>query len=189
MRGKRSGPRGAGRVPASTPAYAGQTGRQWCGGCGGGLYPRICGANPIRLDFPGNKPPLPPHMRGKRGCRSCCGGRMASTPAYAGQTRPVHPGEGSLRLYPRICGANLVPLLCVDVDEPLPPHMRGKQKHRHDHMCFEASTPAYAGQTPQEDPGNTSASLYPRICGANRFSSRSSAISPPLPPHMRGKHL
>ena len=126
MRGKRSGPRGAGRVPASTPAYAGQTGRQWCGGCGGGLYPRICGANPIRLDFPGNKPPLPPHMRGKRGCRSCCGGRMASTPAYAGQTRPVHPGEGSLRLYPRICGANLVPLLCVDVDEPLPPHMRGK---------------------------------------------------------------
>ena len=160
MRGKRSGPRGAGRVPASTPAYAGQTGRQWCGGCGGGLYPRICGANPIRLDFPGNKPPLPPHMRGKRGCRSCCGGRMASTPAYAGQTRPVHPGEGSLRLYPRICGANLVPLLCVDVDEPLPPHMRGKLSDTVAKAEDDASTPAYAGQTLVE-PRNSAEAYSP----------------------------
>ena len=189
MRGKRSGPRGAGRVPASTPAYAGQTGRQWCGGCGGGLYPRICGANPIRLDFPGNKPPLPPHMRGKRGCRSCCGGRMASTPAYAGQTRPVHPGEGSLRLYPRICGANLVPLLCVDVDEPLPPHMRGKPPETSNASSAATSTPAYAGQTQVCWPSVRSPRLYPRICGANGDVGPTPGPSAPLPPHMRGKHL
>ena len=167
MRGKRSGPRGAGRVPASTPAYAGQTGRQWCGGCGGGLYPRICGANPIRLDFPGNKPPLPPHMRGK-----LCGHppwyvSCPSTPAYAGQTgQAAHP---RLRphLYPRICGANSSPFLFRHGASPLPPHMRGKRN---------AISSLQLARL-----------LYPRICGANSTRVFPAIHRRPLPPHMRGK--
>ena len=140
MRGKHSFRPSRSGGSASTPAYAGQT---------------LTEAGLIGSPFP-----LPPHMRGKRGCRSCCGGRMASTPAYAGQTRPVHPGEGSLRLYPRICGANLVPLLCVDVDEPLPPHMRGKPLLRRRRAILSPSTPAYAGQTLVE-PRNSAEAYSP----------------------------
>ena len=160
MRGKRSGPRGAGRVPASTPAYAGQTGRQWCGGCGGGLYPRICGANPIRLDFPGNKPPLPPHMRGKRSPVPLLLGSSASTPAYAGQTHKVGAGSGYIDLYPRICGANLQVAPSVAVINPLPPHMRGKHCGGGGGLAALPSTPAYAGQTLVE-PRNSAEAYSP----------------------------
>ena len=111
---------------ASTPAYAGQTGRQWCGGCGGGLYPRICGANPIRLDFPGNKPPLPPHMRGKRRLLASLRRVGTSTPAYAGQTDGRVSLRVGQRLYPRICGANGGSISMPSSPVPLPPHMRGK---------------------------------------------------------------
>ena len=66
MRGKLTGGQSVFVRQASTPAYAGQTGRRHVLDLGHGLYPRICGAN----------------HRGRPGT----GATLASTPAYAGQT-------------------------------------------------------------------------------------------------------
>ena len=111
--------------------------------------------------------PLPPHMRGKR--RRTPDGRWedASTPAYAGQTDGAGQDYAHRHLYPRICGANLIP--------------------KTEEGELTASTPAYAGQTAPAGKPRPESPLYPRICGANLVAVSLVALIQPLPPHMRGK--
>ena len=127
MRGKLTGGQSVFVRQASTPAYAGQTGRRHVLDLGHGLYPRICGAN----------------HRGRPGT----GATLASTPAYAGQTSPPETPQCRRTLYPRICGANVVVGEQPGVGRPLPPHMRGKLPAVGRGQLQAASTPAYAGQT------------------------------------------
>ena len=132
------------------------------------LYPRVRGANRVSFDHVHGLRPLPPRARGKRHVYGLPCGGPASTPACAGQTRPVHPGANSLRLYPRVRGANPCGARTATCTWPLPPRARGKLRG--------------SGQS------GVAGSLYPRVRGANRICSPDVGLSAPLPPRARGKH-
>ena len=144
-RGKLSGSWIMWEGAASTPACAGQTAsRTFLSFCRS-LYPRVRGANPLRVGQGPPPGPLPARARGKR-TRS-----------------PGHPASGDL--YPRVRGANYFADSNLQMAKPLPPRARGKQPQALVVESQNPSTPACAGQTLAK-PHNTAGS-YSR---APRFS-------------------
>ena len=171
----------------STPACAGQTRRGRGRSRGGGLYPRVRGANLDGVLRGGGGEPLPPRARGKLSATMILFMTGTSTPACAGQTGSSDPSGCSGPLYPRVRGANSYLTDAEAYTEPLPPRARGKRRAECVHISHVPSTPACAGQTPRTRPAGWPGRLYPRVRGANSSWMEALAAACPLPPRARGK--
>ena len=131
--------------------------------------------------------PLPPRARGKQVGRRVRGGRLASTPACAGQTRTVQVVDQDLSLYPRLRGANWRRVVTRRPLRPLPPPARGKHLLAAGLGLLGPSTPACAGQTRSGRESCGPSCLYPRLRGANEDDEVPVLLEAPLPPPARGK--
>ena len=131
--------------------------------------------------------PLPPRARGKQVGRRVRGGRLASTPACAGQTDRPRVVLTAPCLYPRVRGANSNSSGRRSGSQPLPPPARGKLEKGGNAASTQASTPACAGQTPSRRRPWSPRSLHPRLRGANSIRPRVLRAVVPLPPPARGK--
>ena len=172
----------------STPACAGQTRRGRGRSRGGGLYPRVRGANLDGVLRGGGGEPLPPRARGKLSATMILFMTGTSTPACAGQTRLVRVKSRLVPpLPPRARGKPSPRTGPRPRTPPLPPRARGKRRvpGRPGHSL--TSTPACAGQTPPTRRHPTHRPLYPRVRGANQTKMVASTSPSPLPPRARGK--
>ena len=153
-------------VVGSIPACAGQPGRRSPTRNLREVYPRVCGATPLRYMGTDRLFGLSPRVRGNRvgGYRHQALAR--SIPACAGQppSRPARPQP--LSVYPRVCGATAMlhqPLLCL---RGLSPRVRGNPGIPMPGLAAQRSIPACAGQPEIEVRAGDGYEVYPRVCGA-----------------------
>ena len=145
------------------------------GGAGAGVGPELAACG------------LSPRVRGSRG-----GGRRSdrdqgSIPACAGEPLGPDPGAASIRVYPRVCGGAAVPMTLQNLVRGLSPRVRGSPECRGAARCVEGSIPACAGE-PLSPPGcDTSAGVYPRVCGGARMIAAPPSSGQGLSPRVRGE--
>ena len=171
----------------SIPACAGETTAAAAASARARVYPRVCGGN----GAPPVQPPwgwgLSPRVRGKPADSALDGAIAMSIPACAGETGRRPTRVQRQRVYPRVCGGNL---LLIDTLTPafgLSPRVRGKRRLRWGWCRPMGSIPACAGETYIYDVHADCGQVYPRVCGGNPAVTASSAVNKGLSPRVRGK--
>ena len=187
MRGQQGAkpPHGAkGRI---IPAYAGPTAAAQAGEHELADHPRVCGANPCRVDVEPERVGSSPRMRGqpRHGFGDLRHARII--PAYAGPTRIPSPDPRSPSDHPRVCGANIRPSERRTSSGGSSPRMRGQ--HGRDHVIDHSDRiiPAYAGPTMSKFAPSSVLPDHPRVCGANDVEVRSVVRVAGSSPRMRGQ--
>ena len=92
------------------------------------------------------------------------------TPAYAGKTRVVRKGGGSIKDHPRLRGENDSMKKKWIAVLGSPPPTRGKHSVTGYITPAQRITPAYAGKTGRADEGQLHKEDHPRLRGENFFS-------------------
>ena len=134
-------------VTRITPAHAGNTKYSAHNTAVGWDHPRACGEYLMPPRIGGGARGSPPRMRGILCRRFLVASVTRITPAHAGNTQPVRPGETSSGDHPRACGEypnfhkNSTRLLGS------PPRMRGIHTHHQKNWRRPWITPAHAGNT------------------------------------------
>ena len=150
------------------------------------VYPRECGAARNVRIVPNIRHGLSPRVRGSQGAVAKCRISMRSIPASAGQPYSNDQTSGSVKVYPRECGA----ASCICNRSPrlkgLSPRVRGSLDQLEAVKNFEGSIPASAGQPalPPSSPAPTV--VYPRECGAAFFRGLVLFWETGLSPRVRG---
>ena len=168
-------PRGRGNPPhifwtigytGSTPAWAGKPSSLSGMSASLTVYPRVGGETVTRPDMPSASQGLPPRGRGNR-LRPCWqGGRLRSTPAWAGKPAWLMSLRQALH--------------------GLPPRGRGNPGFRSTRRAPGRSTPAWAGKP---SPGELKAhpeQVYPRVGGETASRVMTPQLTQGLPPRGRG---
>ena len=147
----------------------------------------MCGENSPWLLFDSGMRGSPPRVRGKR-LRICTAiPRKRITPACAGKTiHAVYPAHFT-RDHPRVCGENRGCSALTYAGVGSPPRVRGKRNQESEHGFACGITPACAGKTLLVLERRKNEKDHPRVCGENRSSAKSLAVSPGSPPRVRGK--
>ncbi|OZG55701.1 hypothetical protein BTIS_1928 [Bifidobacterium tissieri] len=149
------------------PACAGQTHRDHPCHPSAPDHPRVCGANspcgPCSPCGPGSSP----RVRGKRAILHTHTPQFRIIPACAGQTSPYPFHWGLWSDHPRVCGANLDPVLLAWPVRGSSPRVRGKPGSSPPTADRTRIIPACAGQTDIHPLRRSRESDHPRVCGAN----------------------
>ena len=150
-----------------TPACAGQTSPMKMAGMRAPVHPRVCGADPAKLQRNQVIDGSPPRVRGRpdRFFQPPPGGRF--TPACAGQTRKPARNHTERTVHPRVCGADLL-------GAGFGPVVR-------------RFTPACAGQTFSPFANGRARRVHPRVCGADGIGAASRKVGTGSPPRVRGR--
>ena len=85
-------------------------------------------------------------MRGKAYLETSAQAFPRITPAYAGKRHRETAQELIFRDHPRICGEKVHLPVMFNVPVGSPPHMRGKERVKHERKIPDGITPAYAGK-------------------------------------------
>ena len=148
VRGKRCRYRRNAVRAGSIPACAGETRRGADCGADDGVYPRVCGGNLPALVMGFVVGGLSPRVRGKRSWGGIPGA-AGSIPACAGETTAGNGYRLMMRVYPRVCGGNLMFAGQSRIVRGLSPRVRGKLEMIGIDAYQEGSIPACAGETPR----------------------------------------
>ena len=130
-----------------TPAYAGNTALRNAVRSPNWVHPRIRGEYYTMCLKRRRALGSPPHTRGipvVRLQQIFIGG---FTPAYAGNTSGLTPGDGAPMVHPRIRGEYLLQLILTLAVQGSPPHTRGIHVGPGTRKGYTGFTPAYAGNT------------------------------------------
>ena len=126
MRGKARLRRGPRITPGITPAYAGKSlllaaGIFWLQD-----HPRVCGEKLYTPCIIAPNVGSPPRMRGKEDRKEPLCGSFGITPAYAGKSAGLAPGQPRAGDHPRVCGEKWHDFVSSNTRLGSPPRMRGK---------------------------------------------------------------
>ena len=189
MRGKRARVQLRPLGQGITPAHAGKTSSRTPRTSRPRDHPRACGEN--RCSSPCRHPAWgsPPRMRGKLAGDYGARGRGGITPAHAGKTWRNTLGLRGAQDHPRACGENASKMNFFAAEMGSPPRMRGKHTLNGKRMLCTGITPAHAGKTRWQRPGQRAMRDHPRACGENLDGLREQAEAEGSPPRMRGKLL
>ena len=108
------------------------------------------------------------------------------TPAHAGNSRTTFYSYNRYQDHPRTCGEQRVLLSSPFPKFGSPPHMRGTDFLKPDHVGKERITPAHAGNSKREGSVIWDTQDHPRTCGEQLFTCSSLYGHLGSPPHMRG---
>ena len=169
-----------------TPAYAGNTTQQKTRRNNARDHPRVCGEHVIPV-----KPITcilgsPPRMRGTLVSCSSQSLLCGITPAYAGNTFKVFDKSASFRDHPRVCGEHLAEIIVKDSTTGSPPRMRGTHKTNEVVIGIVGITPAYAGNTLNDNAIYALKRDHPRVCGEHSNKKQHAKQAEGSPPRMRG---
>ena len=187
VRGKPTTPILPSCPPRSIPACAGETGAGGWSSRPAAVYPRVCGGNSLTvLDCP-TMTGLSPRVRGKPPPPAPEPKVVGSIPACAGETHITSLRSYSAKVYPRVCGGNVVCWWPPPTHWGLSPRVRGKHKCWYPYRQAARSIPACAGETPLKSLPALMLAVYPRVCGGNIGRRRRQGKRRGLSPRVRGK--
>ena len=172
----------------STPAHAGNTAHGGVLSKRGEVYPRPRGEYRVMWASPSAPHGLPPPTRGIPQRNPHGYASLRSTPAHAGNTRPVTSLSSRARVYPRPRG-EYTPFRALGRNHRgLPPPTRGIPIRDGERAASGRSTPAHAGNTAVGMRNIPPAAVYPRPRGEYTHIWTGIWGSWGLPPPTRGIH-
>ena len=174
-------------VPRITPACAGKTRKPVCFRCTYEDHPRVCGENLQILTKVTILSGSPPRVRGKLLLNVRLLSSKRITPACAGKTGGANDELGKCEDHPRVCGENLIALLCHCPRQGSPPRVRGKQPTINLTQLVIRITPACAGKTLIKVMKEGAVKDHPRVCGENFLLILMTQRRLGSPPRVRGK--
>ena len=148
----------------------------------------MCGATGVRSAGATLSTGLSPRVRGNRRPAMFGTGGMRSIPACAGQPWMKTPALRSGRVYPRVCGATVLKLVCLGMVVGLSPRVRGNRDRLLQFSLDNGSIPACAGQPRISRCNTRGCSVYPRVCGATGSDVVVRRDKHGLSPRVRGNH-
>ena len=128
-------------------------------------HPRTCGEQSPVLWRHFQQWGSPPHMRGTVSASSVVSYTVRITPAHAGNSRTTFYSYNRYQDHPRTCGEQRVLLSSPFPKFGSPPHMRGTDFLKPDHVGKERITPAHAGNSKREGSVIWDTQDHPRTCG------------------------
>ncbi len=151
-----------------------------------GVYPRLCGgtgrASVVWSEHLGLSPPV----RGNPAADARSATSRRSIPACAGEPPPPPQGKGFRGVYPRLCGGTRPRGCRAYRARGLSPPVRGNQPMEGGGGVKLRSIPACAGEPHGRGRRETSATVYPRLCGGTPPAARPVPIIRGLSPPVRG---
>ena len=130
------------------------------------VYPRVCGAAGTGSPLARRRRGLSPRVRGSllqvRGKEEV----ERSIPACAGQPHTIASLSCEIWVYPRVCGAAVLPWGLAQLAQGLSPRVRGSLLDLGLPCRKGGSIPACAGQPPTPAVAESTVTVYPRVCGA-----------------------
>ena len=129
----------------------------------------------------------PPHRRGKGGTDRSGDLRHGFTPAQAGKSWNRHRPSRHSANHPRACGEKPNSRRMSSCRVGSPPRGRGKDFAGLSCTCREGITPAWAGKSPEADPGGHPTQDHPRVGGEKVCLVRHDPVHDGSPPRGRGK--
>ena len=109
-----------------------------------------------------------------------------SIPACAGEPPTGCGRRSSPTVYPRVCGGTAVANELAASSNGLSPRVRGNPPEAAGSHCRRRSIPACAGEPVQCHTPCVNGTVYPRVCGGTRRTTRGSQASTGLSPRVRG---
>ena len=131
----------------------------------------------------------PPHRRGKGGTDRSGDLRHGFTPAQAGKSWNRHRPSRHSANHPRACGEKPNSRRMSSCRVGSPPRGRGKDFAGLSCTCREGITPAWAGKSPEADPGGHPTQDHPRVGGEKVCLVRHDPVHDGSPPRGRGKDI
>ena len=171
----------------SIPACAGETDTMQRYRSLSPVYPRVCGGNKCKRLDGWVRDGLSPRVRGKPQPSASAAMELRSIPACAGETRQSGRWSHPLRVYPRVCGGNVLTNCQANFVRGLSPRVRGKRLPLRLAHGTRGSIPACAGETMLNMLGERETQVYPRVCGGNRRRRNAGQRLVGLSPRVRGK--
>ena len=187
MRGKRWLNECEGHCGGSIPACAGETTRHSFTGTRQVVYPRVCGGNALVAAGINRRKGLSPRVRGKLALGDPRFGERRSIPACAGETSSSATQCSESKVYPRVCGGNILGRGHISGGQGLSPRVRGKLLKAQGFADAARSIPACAGETAGAGSHPADNEVYPRVCGGNLPAGDGLAARAGLSPRVRGK--
>ena len=129
---------------------------------------------------------LSPRVRGSRNDAISIAHINRSIPASAGQPQPPCLQAGRPQVYPRECGAAVLPAFNAEYADGLSPRVRGSPSVILRHVPRIGSIPASAGQPARTSSSRRTCKVYPRECGAAVMIYTCSTPVQGLSPRVRG---
>ena len=170
-----------------TPACAGKTSRRYWRARPPAAHPRVCGENGWHRRNIAPNPGSPPRVRGKRRARSVRRARVRLTPACAGKTASTCSPKREITAHPRVCGENVIQVVCFVWAGGSPPRVRGKLQQLLHRINALGLTPACAGKTSRTLGLGRASRAHPRVCGENVHPLTPRVNPGGSPPRVRGK--
>ena len=109
-----------------------------------------------------------------------------SIPTCAGQPANCQCTEGSIRVYPHVCGAAILTPAEQLTAKGLSPRVRGSLHQRKGRYAYLGSIPTCAGQPPPAQGTLCVSRVYPHVCGAAMVCTVSLEVVSGLSPRVRG---
>ena len=152
----------------SIPACAGEPSRCPTRVCLLRVYPRVCGGTASRSGEQGIYRGLSPRVRGNHGTPPTPAELWRSIPACAGEPIILRRWGRLGRVYPRVCGGTVGPVVLGTMCSGLSPRVRGNRPDAPAEDAAGRSIPACAGEPHCPLPVSGTARVYPRVCGGTR---------------------
>ena len=149
----------------------------------------MCGENGTSIFSPLIYPGSPPRVRGKLVTFPCGCLFYGITPACAGKTQPGTRTIWEDKDHPRVCGENLLTLVCYVKILGSPPRVRGKLALTLAKKKSKRITPACAGKTYTTTYDSYYHRDHPRVCGENVNFWSLHCLALGSPPRVRGKQM
>ena len=169
----------------SIPACAGEPWAMDIGVVIGRVYPRVCGGTYGRPRRAMGSVGLSPRVRGNRVKTNRTGLAWRSIPACAGEPCCLS-SEGTLPVYPRVCGGTQPQTYSQAPPAGLSPRVRGNLIQLSLREPILGSIPACAGEPPCPESSLRTGRVYPRVCGGTRSHGRATERLRGLSPRVRG---
>ena len=175
VRGNLPGGAWAGVCAGSIPACAGEPTPMAVLSAMMRVYPRLCGGTKLFIADASDNSGLSPPVRGNplRGCNATYG--RGSIPACAGEPAPATARPYGKEVYPRLCGGTHKIARPKPLNEGLSPPVRGNHIRGCAVNPAAGSIPACAGEPHGRGRRETSATVYPRLCGGTLWRAGAAA--------------
>ena len=148
--------------------------------------PRVCGDYQTSISRPRARMGSPPRVRGLPRLTTRHSATPRITPACAGTTTGPAPRPTEAWDHPRVCGDYGTHLPTTPAPRGSPPRVRGLLYPSGRNTVEIGITPACAGTTHQQQPGNRQRWDHPRVCGDYESLKCWGIMATGSPPRVRG---
>ena len=173
-------------IGRSIPACAGEPLSLASSALPGRVYPRVCGGTLWEYEGARGQIGLSPRVRGNRVQRRTAQVELRSIPACAGEPVCGFIGIHMGRVYPRVCGGTRHLRRRLPSAQGLSPRVRGNHPDQSDHVRYQGSIPACAGEPSSRRSRGGAGRVYPRVCGGTVVGTLFRGATQGLSPRVRG---